>query len=338
MSRRCGSKKSRYRLSIVYDYSVYLKGLFAVVVMLGHISLQQEFSIYNPIQNSGAHAVGIFFVLSGYGLMTQFMLKKSSYRKGFIWNRLFVSIIFPYLIFNVIYYIFYQTIGMDVSVMDMLHSLINGHPCVSNSWYMIAIIYFYLLFYIATGLYNTKIRMVPRAVFVGCILWMAFCYQLGYGTWWYNSCFAFPFGMVWAFYKYKIDEFMQSRFWLKEAGFLFLTVAFHFAQFKVPYIFGIEELQTMTGVLCVQCSVLCFTVFGICLGMHLQFQGKLLTFLGTCSLELYMIHGLWMTAFRNDHLYISSDIVYPLAVFICATLSAYLIHRGLGPVMNKMKR
>ncbi len=314
-----------------------LRGLFAVLVMLGHISLQQEYSIYSPIQNSGDLAVGMFFSLSGYGLMTQFIRKKSNYRNGFLWNRLVVSIIIPYFIFNVIYFIFYQIIGKDVSITDMLRSLIDGHPRVSNSWYMIAIIYFYLLFYIAISIFQSRIELVPAAVFIGCIIWIAVCYSLGYGTWWYNSCFAFPFGMLWALEKEKIDEFMQPHFWLKESAFLFLTAAFHFAQFKLPYIFGGETVQKLIAVLCVQCSVLCFTVFGICLGMRLQFRGKLLTLLGTCSLELYMIHGLWMQVFRNDSFYISSDIIYPVLVFLCASASAYLIHLVLNPLMKKMR-
>lgn len=317
------------------NYTNQLRGFFAVVVVYYHLALGiHPDGIFDIFSNLGNYSVGVFFFLSGYGLLVQYQKKGRDYLKGFLWHRVIVSLVIPYLIFNVIYYVAYVCLGRQTTPLDMLASWINGHPLVSNSWYIIAIFYFYLVFFVSALLSGKRLWLTTGLCFVGSLAWMVICHEMGYGDWWFYSCFTLNAGMLWVLVHERVEDWFQKQFWLKEAGALVTCIVLYYAATILPQYIG---MQTLIYLGCMQLSAIMFCVFVIALGMRIRFNGRCLALLGECSLELYLIHGLFMTIFRSDKLYLESDILYSLAVLLAAVLAAFLLHKLIAAIKNKLK-
>lgn len=309
-------------------YTNQLRGFFAVMVIYSHLALQiDQTGIFNVFSNFGNYAVGVFFFLSGYGLLVQYKKKGRTYLKGFLWRRVIVSLLIPYLIFNIIYYVSYMLLEKQVTVLDMLVSLINGHPLVSNSWYIIAIFYFYLVFYISAIISAKRLRLITSLCFVGSLAWMMICHGMGYGDWWFYSCFTFNAGMIWVLVHEKAESWFREYFWMKEVGVLITCIALYYAAIILPQYIG---MQTLIYLGCMQISAVMFCVFVICLGIQVRFTGKCLSLLGKCSLELYLIHGLFISLLRSEKIYLDSNMGFSLAVVALSVLVAVVLHKMIG--------
>ena len=90
-----------------------LKGIFAVVILLHHISqfnyVKMPYYVFLLIQSAGYLAVGIFFALSGYGLSVQVQTKKD-YLKTF-WMHRILPLYLHYVFFMLLYLLFFIGIG-----------------------------------------------------------------------------------------------------------------------------------------------------------------------------------------------------------------------------------
>lgn len=72
------------------------------------------------------------------------------------------------------------------------------------------------------------------------------------------------------------------------------------------------------------------------LGMRIQFKGIILSLIGSCSLEFYMIHGLWIELLRSDWIYLDHAPIYDIAVLVSGGISALLLHKIMTPVLQRM--
>lgn len=75
-----------------------LRGICAIEIMPGHIGIATESMVLYPNRKAGILFVGIFFALSGYGLMYS-MKNKKDYLQTF-WKRRIPKILVPaYVVF-----------------------------------------------------------------------------------------------------------------------------------------------------------------------------------------------------------------------------------------------
>ena len=73
----------------------YLKGIFAVIVFINHVSTVDD--ILDPLYTYLALAVvAAFFFISGYGVMSGY-IKDNNYLNSFLKKR-FIKLILPYMI------------------------------------------------------------------------------------------------------------------------------------------------------------------------------------------------------------------------------------------------
>lgn len=86
------------------ESSISIKGISAVAIMLGHLGKITGFWFLYPFWKSALLFVGVFFMLSGYGLMYNYS-NSSEYLNHFLKKRI-VSILFPayvvYILFGCI--------------------------------------------------------------------------------------------------------------------------------------------------------------------------------------------------------------------------------------------
>ena len=120
------------------------RGMFALVVILHHISQRVTCGYLLPdFTRVGYLAVSVFFFLSGYGLLKKH-LSDDNYSRGFLQKRI-PTILIPYILMTVLYWCVYAVLG-DVKSIEFLWNdfLKNGNLIVWFSWYVVAILLFYL--------------------------------------------------------------------------------------------------------------------------------------------------------------------------------------------------
>lgn len=76
-----------------------LRGICAIEIMMGHLGIATGSAVLFPNRKAGILFVGIFFALSGYGLMYS-VSNKENYLRGFLIKRLIVKLLLPaYVVF-----------------------------------------------------------------------------------------------------------------------------------------------------------------------------------------------------------------------------------------------
>ncbi|MBR4471062.1 MAG: acyltransferase [Erysipelotrichaceae bacterium] len=285
-----------------------IKGFLAINVVLCHLGLlyKGEGRILDHYEFLGAISVGVFFFLSGYALMFQY-LKKVDYHVGFL-NRRFGKVFIPYLIVTVVYMIYANLTGHDVGPIEVFMRFLTDDPLVSYSWYICEVMVLYLFFYVSMKMCKTQ-KAVPisNTIFYICLIF--FYKACNFRTFWCDSTHMFVIGIMWAYYKEKITEIV-SRF---DLIILLLSVLF------------LILVNTKSTIFSRVAYLFVFIVFF----MRFDYKNRFLTFTGKISMEMYMLHGL---AFQIVRRFLFDD-----GGFICLFTSFVVIYI-LSFVFNRFFR
>ncbi len=304
-------KTSRDTLVSVED-GQSLRGMAALLVLLHHMApmtrngvlLHRLFSI-----GGGSLAVALFFFLSGYGLQKQYMKNREVYRHSFLKKRI-PSILIPWAFFAVLYWLVYYSLGKVYTFANLIDDLRNGIPFVAYSWYLMALLFFYLLFWIHISLFRNHgqkhIRWMP---FIGCgwyVLYALICIRLKYLIFWYDTAHLLPVGMFFAVYEKEILQMLKNRRLYVAAtamsAFLWIlgTNIFSFGLPMNIYSFYLVSLL----------RIFSFVMMVILLRQKLQIDNPALRYLGKISMETYLIHGLFYYLLRGDYGYVENETLF----------------------------
>ena len=312
-----------------YDYSskgtnLMLKGLFALIIMLGHLSYTATSGRLMPIFNcTGYQSAAFFFFLSGFGLIKS-LEKKENYLDSFLSNK-FINLILPYLIICLIYWFATFFFGEHYSAGAVLKSFINGNPIVDNSWYLILCILFYLSFFAFAKLFKKNKVIIAFCSFALCVILVFVFKRLGYGTWWYDSNYGYPIGMLWAIYEDKIIFFAK-----KLPGYIIMLAA-ALCLWAVTFYLGLKFYSMNHQFVRINAIFLSIIVF--LLLMKFKLNSPILKFYGKISLEFYLMHGLFIRFFRSEIINISNDFLWGIAVLVSTTIVSILLNK----FFNKIK-
>lgn len=292
------------------EKSLSLKGIFCMGILLHHLAQRTSIGLLQPLGSVGTFLVAGFFFLSGYGLMAQLQKKGSGYLVGFA-RRQGGKIALPYALITVFYALCFFAVGIQVSPLSILFSLVSGDPFVPFSWYALAI----LLFYAAFPLCFARAGSSGPGIFRFSLFLLGYillCRTLSFGEWWYLSCPAFLLGMLF---------FGRSR-----GQALLLSWA------GLPALCGVFWLfrQNQTAMLLAKISGICtMTALCFCLFSYLPLNQKALRWLGERSLYFYLLQGLPMAILHSDRLFLKDDALYA-ALCILSTLLLTALAHGLS--------
>lgn len=297
-----------------------IQGLLAVCIMLHHIGQETCASWQNYPLIPGLEVfvpIGYFFVAffifcTGYGLFKSYKAKEN-YLKGFFGKRILPLILAFYTtewIFLIARYLMKEKIN-QTKLINYLTGYQQANP---NAWYVIAMPFFYLWFYLSFRFLKwewLKITSVILFVFAYTFLgtWVDHNDYLMKGEWWYNSVHTFWIGIVFARFEKTIIAKMKKYYWL----FLVLAVAGTFGWYVISewaqavFSYYGEYNRSLLHWLVVENRWKClFTqmmaslsfVFAILfLNLKLKIGNRFLEFMGTITLEFYLIHGLVLELF-----------------------------------------
>lgn len=293
-----------------------LRGIMAIGIVLHHLSehvTTGKFFLF--LNHMGYLLVAVFFFLSGYGLMVQFMKKGKAYLNT-IWKKrvLFFTIIllldtFLYVAFNLLY-------GKKCTVHGFFLSFVNGHPLAGSSWYLIAQIYFYIFFWCVFHWFECKwLRMFCMAVLI--VLCDTVFLACGYPTFWVFSNFAFVLGMLWAQEKSRIDLALKRFYYAVLGGVAALFLLFSFCP---------AFLSKSAYLPCRMISAPLFAAFVVLLFKKVRIVGRFWSTVNLVSLEIFLLHALVYQFFRSNVVHVHNDVVWTCLTLACTVLLAIPAH------------
>ena len=287
-----------------------LKGLLALIIILHHCSLSCSESSYafRFFSYFGFLVVSIFFFISGYGLMKSFGGKTT---QSFAKKHL-VKIGIPFFVFNLLYYGLSVYESHPFSAGYIVYSyLVYGHPIIDSGWYFVVYILLLIVFYCNMRLKpdDPSWQIVGSLLF--CLFWSGFCKWRAWGNWWHYSNYAYIMGLVMGFKEKIIVDFCKKHYSILLALTLVLfAFVFHLARENDNDVFAHLICSVIT-------PILVFLLFG-----KFKFGNCLLRWLGKLSLELYLVHGIFLYHFKWSE----KDIINCAIVMACSIVASYILH------------
>ncbi|MGB4440420.1 MAG: acyltransferase, partial [Sedimentibacter sp.] len=258
-----------------------LKGISILLILVHHLTIRLINPNYlKPLLNVGFLGVAIFFFISGYGLISSY-LKDKNYLNNFFSKRV-ARVYIPFIVTNIFIGITSILIfNESYSITEIFSTSIFLKNITSGQvfWYINATILFYIVFFLSIKFSKTTTKAIV-IMFIYSIIYIYVCRIQEMGIYWYNTAFAFPFGVLFAYKKenilYKIKTYYNALFIICLIGFVIIFLI-SFEESKNKFIF-----DTISSIL--------FIFLIILLNYKLNIKSKLLDFIGSISFEIYLVH------------------------------------------------
>lgn len=309
-----------------------LQGLAAFGVMCHHISqteILQKASEIQAFKDIGFLFTGLFFFVSGYGLLKS-LDSKRGYLDGFLKRRC-VPILVSFYAMNFLYVIWHVVLRTPMSAGEWLCKIVGVSLLNDNAWFVPVILILYAAFYFAFK--KTKSRRLAFALiflvvaaqvaaflflrhfpwwhgeknwwrapgaFSTCAWWKRPCELWFEGEWWVNSTVCFLLGMCFAQYGRNIFAFFQKNYWAKFFAQFVLTLVFlcigMWALSAISYwreFAGDNSVAPRLKLIVIQgAQVVSFVVFVVVFMMKFFADNRVTRFFGNYSLEIYLMQAM----------------------------------------------
>lgn len=332
-----------------------LQGFSALCIMFHHIGqktcapwLFPQYIVHglDVFVPTGYLFVGIFLFCSGYGLYKSFK-SKPDYLKGFFKRRI-LPIIIAFYSTGIIFLIVRYCMGEKISGSQFIYYITGLQLSNPNAWFVIALPIFYLGFYLGFRFCKNE----KLALFIPCLV--VFVYVLigtivdhnnwwMRGQWWYNTAHFFIIGLFFARYEKAVIERIKRHYVLYVLiALISIFVFYNISEYTLAHVsyYGEDfnaKFKVLRRWICLfseiasSCS---FVFFVFMLGLKIKIGNKLLAFMGTITMEFYLIHGLFIELFGYSFLDIRPSIYYirnvallVIIVVACSIPSALLLKR-----------
>lgn len=326
------------------DVSKNVLGLCALSIILHHLSqtLGGQARSLSILGNCGVMFVGMFFFFSGYGLYKSYK-SKPDYLHNFFKKR-YTVILIPFYVCNIVFILADLACGSHYTAGQALSYLSGWILLNTQMWYIVEIAIFYLLFFLTFRfLKNDAIALTVLTICILIFMGISLCLGHGQywlqGEWWFNSSLLFVIGIFIAKNSEKISSFSKKYYIFVLPVCIVATVLLFYADsfMLTNFSYWCESEPSLTIIqiyivrllcLSVQLPMIVFFVFSALLVMlKVHFDNPILRFLGNISLELYLIHNIFILNFRNENVVVlENPFLYVLSVLVCSIILAYLLH------------
>lgn len=333
------------------NFELPLRGFFTLVIVFHHLSQYLDhpgpFRVFLEV---GILCVAVFFFYSGYGLRKS-VLTNPGYFRHFFFRR-YIKIFVPFFLCNALYLFVYFLTGKRYGIKLSLEYLSGIRLINPQSWYIIVIALFYFVFFLAFRcIRKPAVSFLLLGIFQ--IAFPTYCMVKGpgvywfQGEWWFNSSSLFFIGVLTAQFEKQIMAFARKWYYPLLLGAAVTFLYFFPKSVQVldrieplllnEHIFAKEMLESWICFLWQTFAVISFVAFVFLLTLKIKFSNVFLRFLGTRSLELYLIHGLFLEIFRSSGFYIKSDLIYTAVVLSFSLGCAVLIYYPFTMLSRKLQ-
>ena len=268
----------------------FLRGIFAIVVIIFH------YMIFN--YNYGFLAVGGFFFLSGYGLMHNRM-KKKDYMETFVEKR-FTSIIIPYLLAVLFCLAMYMLFGgysfpftieiWTFSPSDILLSFfVTRDSIVIFSWFVSAIVFQYIAFYILFKHLKVETAIVFFVIFL--IVYSLALYSIEQVVWMVSTpCFLLGIILAYGNQKEAFFEKLKKYYWVL----LVISTLIFLLSFSVVF----KKMSLATVIYPIIAALSLMFLLSLVL-MKIKIKSRIFDYIGKISFEVYLTHYLCIVLIKT---------------------------------------
>ena len=336
-----------------------IQGIAAMFIILHH--LVQEISNFAAVDRGpitifnglGVIFTGLYFFYSGYGLYTS-MEQKPDYFAHFFRNRL-STVLIPFYVNIFVSIAMIHPLdhpysgGAGLWILYILGLVLYNH----QTWYIVEICILYVAFYLifknekkrAIGMIRMSavvIIMIAVSLLLGhnrYVEWGAIWFM---GEWWYNATGMFLVGLFVAINRKKVTEVAQKFYGilLPMSGFLFVVSYFVRTAVQAKHGYWTETFNNpayddkLIAYLSEVPMIFLFGVFIVLLTMKVQFDNRVIRFLGKHTLEIYISQIVFLTIFPHR---IKSEFLFFGAVYACTILLAFFVHKLDAWLIKKVK-
>ncbi len=264
------------------DNSTYIRGLLCLLIFLNHFSswFDNQGVVFYLFSHLGSFVVGIFFFLSGFGLMKAY---PEEIKITFLIKR-FLKLFIPYwlceLVYSAISLCFNIPLQVDVSLKNIVLSAIRMSEIVENSWYVSASLVLYIAFFIAK-------KVLPRCKTSLKITVLLLVFSLASHCGYWTTFFAFPLGVLFCEKEKEINSLKNGRKIVCAVISLLLccmAIALKYYGYNIDSSLYMNLSDFVTSV-----TFAALVYFLFC---YIHIGNRILGFLGKISYEFYLLHGL----------------------------------------------
>lgn len=278
-----GLKYSKTAGTVAFDKntSLALRGICAVEIMIGHLGIATKSAVLYPNRKAGILFVGIFFALSGYGLMYS-LWNKEGYLDRFLLKRLSTLLIPAYVIYLIGVLLVNPYNFLDIFRVDFFFTETN--------WYVWEQLAMYTAFYICARFMDIKKSHVILFVLSFIFVCVAFAVKLERP--WYGSTFCFWLGIFYFIKKDEVRELLVLKRWILNIFILglFMIVGMGLFFIKEDWIAGDLVGRNIASLSFVIVVIICLYRF--------KLGNKVSLWLGDFSYEIFLFHPIFIKILR----------------------------------------
>lgn len=295
--------------------SIALRGICAVEIMIGHLGLPgatNSIFLY-PNRKAGILFVGVFFALSGYGLMYSVQNKKD-YMQRFLQKRIFKILIPAYFIY---------AIGILIQRFISFESISFAHIFdmrtfyQSTNWYVWELILLYVVFYCCFKWLKSPWNTIGLYIFLTVFIVVAFIFKIDNP--WYGSTLCFGLGVL---YCQRNSAEICRNIKVSEYGCIFVLGGV--VALSIGLFFLLGEQSILGNLVARNTASLAFVLMVIGLLYRFRIGNTVSAFLGKCSYEIFLFHQTYINILRPC---IEDNLMYSVAVIFCSIASAYIFQK-----------
>ncbi len=316
------------------------RGFLTLLIVVHHVVQQMNapgiLALFNEV---GLLCVACFFFFSGYGLMYNTDNNEDYLKPNYFYK--YIALLIPFYLTNICYLIYQWLTGRHFSIKEVIKYTFGFDLINSHAWYIITIAIFYCAFYCFFRYIRNR-HVATGAMFGFLLLYTLICLSRGSGSkwfqgeWWFNSCILFGIGILFCRYQKIILRICKKLYFV-----LFPLAATLFVWFWTRSIVVLDKISYLSAdsnifspklkesYICLfwqMCAVISFVFFVFLVTLKFRVNNKLLRFISSISLELYLIHGIFVQLFHSKACMIKNDILYLVLVIVCSIATAWLIH------------
>ena len=296
-----------------------IKGVLSICILMHHIARTlSSCRLLSPFQHIGGLVVAVFFFYSGYGLMIQ-CINTPDYEKHF-YRRIFALLI-PYTLVTP----FYMWIH-DMNFKEMIHDLCIGFPVVNNSWFIIHLFLFYLVFWVLMIIFKKEPFALLCGSTVAIALWVKFTIAHNIPSFWYNCSHLLIVGMAWAIYGEQMISIIR-RHYMESFILLIITFAFIYLYSRNTIGWTLYALRNIMYVL--------FVVLFLIVLQKVSFNNVLFASVGRISFSIYLIHGFVIECIKRFNL---SNFAFVISVLSVTIFLSVIFNKVTVFVSNQRRK
>lgn len=295
-----------------------IKGIFTVMILLSHfrgyVDLDKASIFSKFITLFGQLMVAIFFFYSGYGIFESIKNKKN-YMKSFMKNR-FLKTLLHFDIAIILYIILSIILNTKYSLFRYIFSFIGWTSIGNSNWFVFVILLLYLITYLCYVLFKNKSREMIISISIVSILSIIVLYFVK-ESWWYNIIMCYPVGMIYSYFKDKIEINILKKYSVLS---LVLLIISFIVLYKFKRNIAIYELLSVT-----------FCLLIINLSYVFKIGNKILYFLGIYSFEIYILQRIPYSIFKGVF---SNEVVYFIISLVCVIIISVIFKKITNIIDN----